>query len=110
MWETPFERSMLYEDEGLVVSCPTQELHDELVEVLTECGCRFKGGQAPYEDGPWGAYGKDFCFFIKKRTMLYGSKDGADDGRNRTYIKCTFFGLEQFESADDKEMCDFLGF
>lgn len=110
MWSKPFERSMLEGEVGIVVNCPTKELHEELVQILTECGCRFRGGQPPSGDGRWDTYKEEFCFYIRNKSMLYGSKNSAFEGRNVNYIKCTFCGeMQDFETADDAEILKFLG-
>ena len=74
---------------------------------------RFGTGSASDHLRFWNSHREDTCYYIKKgHNLLYGPTSSAYEGEYREYTRCTFYGLEtsEFESADDKEMCDFLGF
>lgn len=113
MWETPFEEWMLGLQNGVVVSCPTEEAFSGMAEILDRYNIKFGTSSASDNLEFWNGYEKETCYYIKKGcNLLYGPKRSTHDREYSGYTKCTFYGLEtsEFESADDKEMCDFLGF
>ena len=113
MWETPFEEWMLGLQAGVVVLCPTEEAFSEMAKILDKNHIRFGTGSASDNLRFWNAHKEDTCYYIRRGyNLLYGPTSSAYDREYSGYTKCTFYGLEtsEFESADDKEMCDFLGF
>lgn len=110
MWDTPFDLSMLEdEDRKLIVSCPTKELAEEFVQTVHEHGVSWARGEGASHTN-WN-YGENTCYYIDRSMLLYGEKDYADGHRYQSYIKCTFYGVDtpDFEVASDDEMTTLLG-
>lgn len=111
-WDTPFDESMLSLRNGVVVLCPTKDDFKGMAEILDRNDIRFGIGPASDNLDFWEQHKNDTCFYIKGDSLLYGPTHSTEQHEYRRYTKCTFCGISSsdFESANDKEMCEFLGF
>lgn len=112
MWNESFDLEMLRNPNGVAINCRTKEICLEMVEILERFNYRFNSGQLPsYAAEHWESYLDEFCFYVRGNTLYYGGKDSTNTSPWSKYTKCTFYGNScEFESADDNEMYDFLGF
>ncbi len=111
VWETPFYEGMLSSGDNIVVNCPTEELERELASVLDAAGFLYPRDVRIPDEIDWNSFQEEFCYYIlaNSKTVRRGSKDPAARPPYRNHIKCTFFGTEDFEPADESEFRAFLG-
>lgn len=107
MWETAFEVSMFDgEDTRVIISCPSEELSVELIELLSEHGISWGNKQI------WHVHKEDTCFRIGGKHMGYGSKPFYESnvGTFFGYTYCTFHGIStpDFDIATDDELRSLL--
>lgn len=112
MWETAFSSSMLINGHKIIVNCPSEDLVQELMDVLAENGVRWAGGAKPsIYNSKWNDYKGETCYWIDSRKMTYECKQYADeDDEFDDHVRCTFYGIsDDFEPASSDELMAFLG-
>lgn len=111
MWDTPFDLSMLAdENRNLIVSCPTEELAEEFVRIIHEHGISWAGREGPSRTY-WQAYKEDIRYFVERDILTYADKEWVAEDAFKNHIKCTFYGADtpDFEVAGDDELMTLLG-
>lgn len=113
MWDTPFDESMLYLPEGVVIHCPEEGLAKELFEIFKEHGTA--QNWRSLEDTKWYQHEERTAYFVRGKEMLYGptrDAEGRESSCYSRYTKCTYYGIDvpDFDAATDDEIRTFLGF
>ena len=113
MWKE-FREEDLLRSGGVIIHCPTQELHDECLVLLERYGCRWAGGSPLNLDldlGEWKLYKERFCFRVHEKQVRRGTTSTYEDERcnlYQDYSYTVFCGLGNF-MVDDHEIDLLLG-
>lgn len=113
MWKE-FREEDLLRSGGVIIHCPTQELHDECIGLLERYGCRWAGGSPldlDLDSVEWRLYKERFCFRVHEKQVRRGTTSTYEDERYnlyQDYLYTVFCGLGNF-MVDDHEIDLLLG-
>ena len=88
----------------IIISCPSEELVEELMELLAEGGAKWSIDEIPsVHNSRW--MSERTCYWIRNGKLSHGTKGYAEDHADeyRDFIKCTFYGSDSEISDADFE-------